>query len=69
MGSHAIGFVTGKKLLDSIKMNGNLSILHAGRIIPVISITHPSNANGSKSNPAYKFEETIRLIQDIVKKY
>jgi len=69
MGSHAIEFVTEKKLLDSIKMNGNLFFFHAGRNIPVISITHPSNANGSKSNPSYKFEETIRLIQDIVKKY
>ena len=69
MGSKAIKFVTGKSLLDSILQNENNSVLLAGRMIPVISITHPSNANASKSNPAYKYEESIGLIQNIVKQY
>lgn len=69
MGSKAIKFVTGKSLLDSILQNENNSVLLAGRMVPVISITHPSNANASKSNPAYKYEETIGLIQNIVKQY
>ena len=69
MGSKAIKFVTGKSLLDSILQNENHSVLLEDRMVPVISITHPSNANASKSNPAYKFEETIGLIHKIVKQY
>jgi hypothetical protein len=70
MGIHAIRYVTGEKeLLDAISKNGEKSFMISGKEIPVISITHPSNANGHKRKPQYKYAETIKLIHDVISGY
>ncbi|HZY24262.1 MAG TPA: GNAT family N-acetyltransferase, partial [Bacteroidales bacterium] len=70
MGNHAIKYITGEKnLLDAISNNGKISVMVSGKKIPVISITHPSDANGAKHNPSYKYEETIKLIHDTLSDY
>jgi len=68
VGSHAIKYVTGeKKLLDAIQKNGKNTVNVAGKQIPVICLTHPSNANmKSKSDPSYKYEETVKLIHEVI---
>lgn len=69
MGSKAVEFVTGKKLLDAIPMNGNNSILVNGIRVPVIAITHLSDRNVYKHDPEYKFKKTVQLIREIVSCY
>lgn len=70
MGNHAIKYITGeKKLLNSISNNGKIGIMISGKKVPVISITHPSDANGAKHNPSYKYKETIELIHDNLSSY
>lgn len=69
VGGHAIEYVTGRKQLEAISRNDNEHKEVNGKQVRVISLTHPSGANGSKYNPKYKFKETIALIQDEIEKY
>ncbi len=71
MGSPAIKFITGeKKLLDAISKNGKNATIVAEKMVPVISLTHPSNANNkAKNNPLYKYEETKKLIHENIESY
>ncbi len=64
----AVGYVKNEKLPNTISKNGNNHVIYSGKKIPLIALTHPSDANnGSKNNPLYRYEETIRLIQERVR--
>ncbi|HII00485.1 TPA: hypothetical protein HA351_02125 [Methanosarcinaceae archaeon] len=65
--SKAAGYVNGEKLPRTISKNGNNHVTYSGKKIPLIALTHPSDANnGAKNNPSYRYEETIKLIQEEV---
>ena len=68
MGGKAVEYVTGEKLLHAISKNGNNQVIYSGKTVPLIALTHPSDANnGSKNNPAYRYKETVGVIQEAVK--
>ncbi len=71
VGKIAVNFTTKEKeLVTSISKNGNNYSNFAGKNVPIISLTDPSNSNNkAKGDPRYRFEETINLIQQTVESF
>nr|WAI02821.1 MAG: uracil-DNA glycosylase family protein [Candidatus Methanoperedens sp.] len=70
MGKDVIEFLTKDSVINSISKNENNFLKINNINIPVICLTHPSNANnGCKSNPKYRFKETIEQIHANIEKY
>jgi hypothetical protein len=70
MGGKAVEYVTGEKLLHAISKNGENYVIYSRRKIPLIALTHPSDANnGAKNSPVYMYEETIKLIHEKVSSF
>jgi hypothetical protein len=70
MGKDVIEYLTNDSAINSIQRNGNDYLNINGCRIPIICLTHPSNANNAcKSNPRYRFYETIQLMHQNINKY
>ena len=70
VGKHSIKFITDLDLIKAIPLNGNNFIQKNKKKIEIISIIHPSNANNAcKNDKKYKYFETIKYIQNIIKQY
>lgn len=65
MGKDVIEYLTNDSALNSIQRNGKNDLKINEFRVPVICLTHPSNANNKcKNNPQYRFNETIKLIHE-----
>lgn len=70
MGKDVIEFIMKDSALNSIKNNEkNYLEMKEGKI-PVICLTHPSNANNKcKNDPKYRFSEMIQSIHELIAGY
>jgi hypothetical protein len=66
-GKDAHEFIMKTPTLEAINLNGTNYLNICNGPVPVICLTHPSNANNKcKNNPVYKFKDTVGMIQEIV---
>ncbi len=67
IGKHIIELLTNEKNIKAIERNGNNYYDNKKIKIPLICLTHPSNANNKcKNNPKYKYKDTVNLINDLM---
>jgi len=70
MGKDVIEFLMKDSVINSISRNRNNFLKINNINIPVICLTHPSNANnGCKNDPKYRFKETVEQIHVTIDKY